>query len=391
MKILVISTSFPLTLGDSLSPFMWEYCRRLKNMGWGVAVIVPHHRGIRIRDSWEGIEIRRFRYLPEKFETLAYSGGLLPGVKKNPLIALLLPMFIGSMYKEAIAALRREQFDIVNIHWLFPAAFWAARLHKKTGSRIVFTGHGTDIRISRKFPFTQFAESALKISSGLTVNSEYMKSLLKGFSIPANSVVIPMGVDTEKFNPGDKSCCDSRKVLFIGRLIRQKGADILLKAFALLTESYPDAELEIIGHGPEKERLIEISGRLNIGGKVIFSESVPHGELPAKYREARLLASPSLIGEGFGMTVAEAASCGVPSVTFGLGGTSELVRGGATGLIVEPNAEALANGFKKLFSENDLTRLLGENARNRIWENYSWDIISRKFDRYFRDLISAAK
>ena len=79
MKILVETTRFPLTPGDSLSPFLWEFCLRLKKRGWDVTVIVPHHKGVKEKEVWEGIKINRFRYLPERLETFAYSGGLLPG------------------------------------------------------------------------------------------------------------------------------------------------------------------------------------------------------------------------------------------------------------------------------------------------------------------------
>lgn len=391
MKILVVTTSFPLSPGDSLSPFLWEYCRGLKNLGWEVTVIVPHHKGIKTSETWEGIKINRFKYLPESMETLAYSGGLLPGVKKNPLIALLLPLFIGSMYKKTLEEIRRGHFDIVNIHWLFPAAFWARRLSRKTGSVIVFTGHGTDIQISRKFPFNILARSALKIPAGLTVNSEYMKSLLDQFSIPSNTAVIPMGVDTAKFRPGVKRPSESKKVLYIGRLIKQKGVDILLEAFNSLKELYPDTQLEIIGYGPEKNALQEMVNRLNLDQKVVFSPAVPHEELPEKYREARLFALPSLIGEGFGMTAAEAAACGVPTVTFGLGGTGELVLDGSTGMITEPNAESLADGLMRLFADNDLVDRLGNKAQKRVEENFSWEVITEKFDSYFKSILNSQK
>ena len=389
MKILVVSTSFPLTPGDSLSPFIWEYCVGLRNLGWEVTVVVPHHKGTPLNENWEGIDINRFKYLPEFLETLAYSGGLFPKVKKNPVIAFMLPFFIYSMYRGALGAIRKERFDIVNIQWLIPGCFWARRLFRKTGSRIVFTGHGTDIQISGKFPFNRFVKSALGSAAGLTVNSNYMKGLLEGFPMPKKSAIIPMGVDTGRFCPGGAGPADSNKILFIGRLIKQKGVDILLRAFDSLKMAFPKAELEIIGYGPEKEPLFVEIERLNLGGKVIFSDPVPHEKLPDKYREARLLAMPSTIGEGFGITVAEAAACGVPTVTFGMGGTAELVLDGETGVITKPDAESLAEGMGRLFADDNLTSKLGESARQRIADNYGWENISGRFDNFLKSIVNS--
>jgi len=349
---------------------------------------VPHHRGVEREEIWEGIKIKRFRYLPEKMESFAYSGGLLPGLKKNPFRIFGILFFIVSMYRETVKVLRKERFDIVNVHWLFPAAFWARRLYKKSRCRIVFTGHGTDVQLTKKIPFNKFADSTLKIASGLTVNSDYMLRILKDRKLPGIVEIIPMGTDTEKFSPGGEGPSKSKKILFIGRLIKQKGVAILLEAFMRIRDSLPEAELEIIGYGPEKKSLLETVESSDLSTSVKFSEAIAHDKLIEKYRGARVLALPSLTGEGFGMTVAEAAACGIPTITFGLGGTAELVVDGETGLIVSQNVESLAEGLKRLFSNDALVDHMGKRARKRMADHYSWDIIADKFDRFFREVIS---
>ncbi len=387
MRILIVSTSFPLKPGDSLSPFLWEFCLRLQERSWDVTVVVPHHKGIKMEEDWAGIKIKRFKYLPERMENFAYSGGLLPGLKKNLFRIFGIALFINAMYRKVLNTVKEGNFDIVNIHWLFPAAFWARRLYKKSSSKIVFTGHGTDVQLARRYPFNIFADSALKVASGLTLNSDYMLRILKEGARPDKIEIIPMGTDTEKFKPGDMKPSKSNKILFIGRLIKQKGIDILLKAYRLLKDSFPQAELEIIGYGPEKMPLFDIVENLDLSNEVTFSDAVEHDKLVDKYRGARVLALPSLIGEGFGMTVAEAAACGIPTVTFGLGGTGELVVDGETGMIVSQNAESLAEGLKRLFSDDALADHMGERARKRMEDHYSWDIIADKFDRFFRHIL----
>jgi glycogen(starch) synthase len=160
----------------------------------------------------------------------------------------------------------------------------------------------------------------------------------------------------------------------------------LLEAFGRVKDSFPDAELEIIGYGPEKPALHNRVNKNDALKGISFSESVEHGKLVEKYQGARVLALPSLIGEGFGMTAAEAAACGIPTVTFGLGGTAELVVDGGTGLITGQNAESLANGLIRLFRDEGLVDEMGKRARKRMEDFYSWEIIGDKFDSFFHDI-----
>ncbi len=386
--ILIVTTSFPLKPGDGLSPFVWEYCRHIRDKGWRVRVLAPHHRGLKKSEEWDGINISRFQYLPERFEDMAYSGGLIPGLKKKPWKIFKMPFYIYSAYSSALRIASRENIEIVNFHWLFPAGFWVSRFVKKTGMPVVFTGHGTDIHLAMKFPFSFFARRALKRSAAVTVNSVYIKSLLDKDHLPEKVEIIPMGVDTSLFFPGQDKPSAYNKVIFVGRLIRQKGINLLIDAFAALRKEFPDAILEIIGYGPEKEYIRTFIRERNLGGCVILTPPVNHAELAEKYRNSRLLAMPSLVPEGFGMTAAEAAACGRPTITFGLGGTSELVIHDRTGIVTEQNASALADGFKRLFENGDLADELGAAARRRIEENFSWGIISGRFDSLFKSITS---
>ncbi|MEE8417602.1 MAG: glycosyltransferase family 4 protein, partial [candidate division Zixibacteria bacterium] len=147
------------------------------------------------------------------------------------------------------------------------------------------------------------------------------------------------------------------------------------------------AELEIIGDGPEKDGLIRKIKELGMENSVRLCGRARYDELPERYRSARALALPSLKPEGFGISAAEACACGIPTVTFGLGGTSELVLHGETGLVVDQSRKALAEGLIRILTDDDLADRLGENARKKVTEQYSWDILSEKFDKLFRDII----
>jgi len=387
MKLLLASTSFPLKPGDNLSPFVYDFCRQLEKRGWEITVVVPHHKGAALEESWGSIRIKRFKYLPEPMEDLGYSGGIMPGVKKVPWKLLKLPFYIYAMYREVLNAAKSSNYDLINFHWLFPASFWLKRLQKKCGIPVVLTGHGTDVRLACKSPFEKFAVKAFSIASALTLNSQYMLSLLDQRKLPGQIGIIPMGVDTELFTPGDNKPSDSNEILYIGRLITQKGIDILINAFIKTQSEIPDARLKIIGYGPEEASIRDIIEVNNVSDKVEFIKSVPHGKLVEHYQNARVLVLPSVIPEGFGMTPVEAGACGVPTLTFGLGGTAEIIIDGETGIISEKDTDNLAQQMIRIMNDDNLADQMGNAARNRVLDNFGWDVIGERFDDLFRNII----
>ncbi|MEE9553770.1 MAG: glycosyltransferase, partial [candidate division Zixibacteria bacterium] len=86
-------------------------------------------------------------------------------------------------------------------------------------------------------------------------------------------------------------------------------------------------------------------------------------------------------------TAIEAGGCEVPTITFGLGGTSEFVVNGKTGVIVKPDTGALAEGLIKILEDVDFADGLGKSAREAVIERYAWPVVSGRFDRLFRSLV----
>jgi glycosyltransferase involved in cell wall biosynthesis len=386
-KLLVVSTSFPITRGDGLSPFIWELCLNLSRLGWNVTALVPHHKGLPDSEEWDGVSIRRFRYLPESLEDIGYSGGIMPNLKKRPWRILKIPPYIYAMYREALRIASDEKIDLVSFQWLFPASFWLRRFAGISGLPIVLTGHGTDIHLATKGIFKKIANRALARADALTVNSNYMKSLLKDNVLPSTTEVIHIGVDTEEFHPLNLKPSNSKTILYVGRLIKQKGIDLLIDSFVEIIKQVPDAKLEIIGYGPEKEYIESILQAHHLEKSVTMVDIMSHDDLPAVYARCRVLVLPSLIPEGLGMTPAEAGLCGVPTVTFGLGGTSEIVKDGQTGLIVPATRDGLRDGLLKLLTNDTLADELGQIARLFLNEVISWPNIAAKFDKLFRKVV----
>ena len=183
------------------------------------------------------------------------------------------------------------------------------------------------------------------------------------------------------------SAPDRLRVVYVGRLSPEKGVDVLLRAWALLTKEGRDASTarpsqapgepgaaqprrgpaptcEIVGDGPERAALEGLADELGISSSVRFLGALPREEALRELAGADLLVFPSLWYETFGLTILEAASQGVPAVATNIGGQSSLVQDGITGRLVPPgDSAALAASLRELLSDPAALRRMGDAAR----------------------------
>jgi glycosyltransferase involved in cell wall biosynthesis len=184
-------------------------------------------------------------------------------------------------------------------------------------------------------PFRWFERWSLHRAAGAyTCNSE-AGEILRRKGLAGELILLPLGVDVERFQPvPHEPPTDSLRVGFVGRLIRHKGVDVLLKAAAL----DPRFVIEIYGGGPESDPLIQLADALGIRDRVNFHGHVEEERLPGIYREFDVLAVPSVPLpswiEQFGRVVVEAQASGVPVVASASGALPDVV--GENGLLVPP-------------------------------------------------------
>ncbi len=208
---------------------------------------------------------------------------------------------------------------------------------------------------------------------------------------PARTRVIYGGADPRRFFP-DRDA-DRHGVLFVGRITPHKGIDRLIAALP------PNTSLRIAGsegHDPvlPERDYPHLLRRLAAGRAVSFLGAVSDEELPALYRQAAVLALPSVhrtcygrhirISELLGLVLLEAMISGTPVVCSRLGGLPEVVEHGVTGFLVEPGDEAeLRERLDELLRDPPLARRLGRNARELALERYTWDACAaRCLDAY---------
>jgi D-inositol-3-phosphate glycosyltransferase len=217
------------------------------------------------------------------------------------------------------------------------------------------------------------------------------------------SVVAP-GTDLAVFRPRPGSAArrllgreDQRLFVFVGRLERLKGVDILLRALALLTTGgrHPDVRLLVIGEDSrsdgesEKERLMRMTQELGLGGRVEFLGTVSQERLAVFYAAAEACLMPSY-SESFGLAGLEAQACGTALVASRVDGLASLVRDGITGFLVDGHdPAAYAERMERLLDEPGLADRLGR-AGHRLARSYSWDTTAGRLLEQFDALAAAA-
>lgn len=231
------------------------------------------------------------------------------------------------------------------------------------------------------------------------------------------------GVDINQFVNQDSHGAVKRngaeRLLFVGRVSPEKGIHVLLGAFRKVVERFPHAQLDIVGPGgsaafefivlvSDDDKVSDLAAfygrRLRRGdyfsylqrflppslaSRVTFIGPVPHSHVISHYREADVFVFPSVWNEPFGMPVVEAMASKVPVVATQGGGITEIVEDGKTGLLVErDNVAALAEAIMRLLENEGLRQSMGEAARRRVIECYSWERTVRTLMHQYGEICS---
>jgi glycosyltransferase involved in cell wall biosynthesis len=154
------------------------------------------------------------------------------------------------------------------------------------------------------------------------------------------------------------------RIVGAGRLIPEKGFDLLLLAFADLTDEFPDVRLELAGDGVQRPDLERLANDLELGDRVRFMGWIPGQGMGSFFSGARVAVLPSRMNEGLGMVLVEAGVAGCALVGTDVEGIRDIVHPGRTGILVPPNDfEVLAEALRSLLRDPDEARRLGAGAR----------------------------
>ena len=202
--------------------------------------------------------------------------------------------------------------------------------------------------------------------------------------IPRGRVrVIYPGVYADRYTPAPHERAPEPLFVYLGRLKRYKGVDIVIRAFARL--DHPTARLHVAGTGDHRPALERLVDSLDLRARVSFLGFIAESDKLALLRRAWALAfaSPK---EGWGMTNLEAAACGTPVVASDAPGLRESVVDGETGLLVpHGNVPAMAGALGRLAANLPLVSSMGQRAR-RFAEGFTWDRAAQETERHLSEL-----
>jgi glycosyltransferase involved in cell wall biosynthesis len=161
-------------------------------------------------------------------------------------------------------------------------------------------------------------------------------------------------------------------VVFAGRLVREKGVDILMRAFAKVTREIPEARLVVCGDGPERPQIEKLVAELGLASSVSMLGFLPGEEVERVFRQAWVVAVPSIWEEPFGHIAIEAMMNGVAVIASSSGGLGQILRDGQTGLLVPPgDTDALAAAILRMLGERGLAERFGQAGHELAMAEFS--------------------
>jgi glycosyltransferase involved in cell wall biosynthesis len=381
LRILTITHNYPRFAGDRAGAFVARIAEGVAAHGHQVEVIAPHAPGIATDEEGAGVWLRRFRYAPEQFERVAYTGGLHQGTLRSPLAAVAFPGFLLAFSHAVRTAARRFRPDLIHAHWWFPSGWFASR-HRPP---YLITCHGSDVRLlERGDLIRKLAGSVFRGAARITTVSSFLaediRRMLPG--LQSSVQVTPMPVDVNTFLPGAGSKkVEPPRILFAGNLVPTKGVDVLLRAFAELQYRGIACQLKILGEGAARSELETLARELGIASSLTWSPFVVQPQMAAEYGASTVTVLPSRgQAEGLGLTLVEALMAGSAVVGTAAGGIPEVVLHEQTGLISrDGDAQDLATQIQRLLVDVPLRDRLTRAGRDHVLRSHSPDAAIGRF------------
>jgi glycosyltransferase involved in cell wall biosynthesis len=395
MKALFIVTAYPRHEGDVITPWMGETIGRLKAAGVDVEVLAPSYKGSQT-GFIGGVKVHRFRYGPASMETLTHDVPAMDRIAASPPMAALVPGYIAAGTAAAARVAREGKFDIVHAFWPIPHGIFGLAARNASNAALVSTFFSSELNWTgvSKNVFGPMLRRIVAGSDAVTVISTFTGERLRQFVPGVKSVIIPFGAaaqNHEQTGPDAKhtrSAADPFNLLFVGRLVRRKGVDVLLNAATHLADD-PRLRIHVVGEGPERVSLMNEAERLGVSGLVKFEGGVSSQRIAGFFEDCDALVLPAIVTEsgeteGLGVVLLEAMGYGKPVIASDAGGITDIVIDDETGVLSPAgDAAALARAIRAAMDDPARMQRLSENGKVHAEREFGWDtIVSRLIDTY---------
>ena len=378
MKILMLTWEYPPRIVGGIARVVHDLSRRLIKDGHEVTVVTYRdNMDIPEYENDKGVNVYRVdNYM----------------IHPNNFIDWILQLNFNLIAKATEIINKEGAFDVIHAHdWLVASA--AKTLKNAYGIPIVATIHATEAgRNSGIHDDTQRyindTEWMLTYeASEVIVNSNYMKNELQRlFGLPYEKInVIPNGINLNNYVGVErdydfrrKYAMDNEKIiLYVGRLVYEKGIQHLIAAMPKILSNYHDAKLIIAGRGGMIEELKAEAASLGLNDKIYFTGYLDSKQVPKMYKCADVAVFPSTY-EPFGIVALEAMLAGVPTVVSDVGGLDEIVEHGVDGMkSYAGNPNSIADSVTALLYDHQLAANVSKKARQKVKEQFNWEKIAQ--------------
>lgn len=348
-----------------------------------IVVITSALPNLPSREQRNGVEIHRV-WVPGQRNSQASS---LRSLLSYPL----------SAYATGIRLTRWERFDLINGHFAVPTGPGSVAVARRRRIPHVLTVYGGDLYDPSKSlsphrvsPIRRTVTGVLRASDAVVADSINSKeNVYRYYAYRGPVDVIPLGIDPPDVAPVGRQALGLPDGVFltvtVGRLIRRKGLDGLLRS--LSGEGCDSIHLVVVGAGPQREPLKQLTSELGIAHRIHF-----FGHVEERRKWEILLCADAYVSatlhEGFGLVYLEAMAAGLPVVTYDHGGQTDFLGEGETGhLVPAGNEAALAEAIADLARRPGLTEEIGERNRS-AGRALTIERCARAYEKLFESLVS---
>ncbi|MEM2937283.1 MAG: glycosyltransferase family 4 protein [Candidatus Bathyarchaeia archaeon] len=389
LKVMMLTWEFPPRIIGGISPHIYHLSKNLVKNHAKVYVVTCDFPGAPSHEIVDGVEV---------FRIDSYKN-------PSPDFASWVYLMNVNMQKEAAAIVNSlGGVDIFHAHdWLVATA--GIGLKHVFRKPLIATIHSTEIG-RRNGLHSDYEKMIHETEAWLTYEawrviccSNYMVSHVKwAFGLPEDKLVmIPNGVDIKEYekyanvdlNSFRKKFAlpEEKIVLFVGRLVYEKGIHVLINAAPKILEKV-NAKFIVVGNGYMKDSLSALARKMGLAHKVLFTGFLDNETLRKLQKCADVSVIPSLF-EPFGIVALEAMAAKSPVVASDAGGLSEIVEHDVTGVKVYPgDSDSLTWGVTRVLLDEKYASWLRENAYRKVKENFNWEKISRQTKNVYKSVLN---
>ncbi|WP_404428704.1 glycosyltransferase family 4 protein [Sutcliffiella horikoshii] len=381
--IVMLSWEFPPAVIGGLGQHVWQLSRQLAKAGHDVSVVTPHCLGAPEKETVEGIKVYRAKEVEISYDDFH--------------------LFVAQTNMNLVERVRNisshNKVTIIHAHdWL--VGFAARALQNSMKLPIVSTIHAleegrSNLESKMQLQTAKWEESLIQHSDVLIVCSIYMKKEVeKRINGEKKVYIIPNGVDLSDEESSSVQDFINRRsfshlVLFLGRMVPEKGITTLIDAAKKIHETYPECLFILAGKGPYLSDFKELVRKEGLEKHMLFIGYVNEREKATLLKRCDMLVVPSNY-EPFGIVAIEGMAAGKPVIAARTGGLSSIINDGETGLLFEPeNVSNLIEKISTLIEDPTLCGKLGE-ASNEVKQKYNWEDVRDQTEAVYETTVTTS-